>query len=137
MAEWLEGRPPIIQKLARSHPPYKLFLLKSTADETRGYPGQRVWVVSMNENGTVTVCVSKWFNRVGMERQVFGIKPEDLEECDLPLEGEIVGCGNLTTDDARAIIQNRATFAERIQEKNVEMLRFNKATAALDILGAS
>jgi len=43
------------------------------------------------DDGTIIVTVSGKYNFVMFERNVFGIKPEDLEECDLPSEGEKVG----------------------------------------------
>ena len=40
---------------------------------------------------TMTVMVSGQYNRVIFERQVFGIQPEGLEECDLPGKDEELG----------------------------------------------
>ena len=76
--EWLASRPEGIRNLALNFPPNRLFLLKST--------GQKVSPTSYNESGTITVLVSGDFNLVSFERRVFGIAPEDLEECDIPKE---------------------------------------------------
>ena len=53
--------------------------------------GHRVTMYSYSENGTVTVNVTGDYNVVVFERQVFGISPDDLEECDLPAPGEFLG----------------------------------------------
>lgn len=66
----------MVRDLCERFPPNRLFLLKST--------GQRVTIVSYFENGTLKVDVSASFNQVLFEREVFGISPDDLEECDLP-----------------------------------------------------
>ena len=53
--------------------------------------GQRVTLVSYSENGTVTVDVSAEWNLVTFQRQVFGVDPANLEECDLPDDDEPTG----------------------------------------------
>jgi len=53
--------------------------------------GSRVTLYSYSENGTLTVNVTGEYNAVIFDRQVFGIKPEDLEECDLPSAEETTG----------------------------------------------
>ena len=69
--EWVSTRPPIVQELCRKYPPDRLYLLNPS--------GQRVTIVSYSEDGSVTVNVSGLF----LDREVFGIDPNDLEECDL------------------------------------------------------
>ena len=76
--KWLEGRPPIIQDLCKKFPPDRLYLYKPT--------NHRVTLYSYSEDGTMTIVVSGDYNAVVFPRQVFGIKPEDLVECDLPGE---------------------------------------------------
>jgi hypothetical protein len=39
----------------------------------------------------MTVSVRGEFNLVSFERNVFGVKPEDLEECDLPSPDDSTG----------------------------------------------
>lgn len=81
--EWVSSLPPADQELCRRYPPDRLYLLKPT--------GQRVVLFSYNENGTVTVDVSvQWNSMFGVffDTRVFGINPSDLEECDLPPEGD-------------------------------------------------
>lgn len=80
---WAKRRPKVIKDLARRFKPWKLYLLKSS--------GHRVFPISFFENGTLTVAVTGRYNLINFERQVFGIKPEDLEECDLPGSDERVG----------------------------------------------
>lgn len=81
--EWLEGRPAIVREIAERLRPDKLYRLKTT--------GQRVTMYSINEDGTVTVDVTGRFNLIAFDRQVFGINPDDLEECDLPAPNELLG----------------------------------------------
>lgn len=89
-AEWVAGRPECVRVLCERLPPDRLYLLKSS--------GHRVTLHSYSENGTVTVNVTGDYNIVTFDRQVFGIKPEDLEECDLPPEGCMLG--TMLTEDA-------------------------------------
>jgi hypothetical protein len=86
-AKWLEERPPQIRAMAKKYPPNVLFRMKSS--------GHRVYMVSYEEDGTVTVAVTGKFNFVVQERNVFGIDPDDLEECDLPEPDEKLGSMNI------------------------------------------
>lgn len=81
--EWLSTRPQIIKDLAEKFPPNKLYLLKTS--------NHRVTIRSYVEDGTLTVNVSGEFNSIMFDRGVFGIKPEDLAECDLPKKDEKLG----------------------------------------------
>src|SRR5690242_8492171 len=81
--EWIATRPAEIQELAKQFPPYKLFLLKTTK--------HRCFVVSYAEDGTLRVQIDGRFNLITFSRQVFGINPKDLIECDLPPASEPVG----------------------------------------------
>lgn len=81
--EWVRTRPPVIQEMCALLPPDRLYLLKTS--------GNRVTLISYSEDRTVTVAVTGEYNVVAFERQVFGIKPEDLEECDLPTDDEPMG----------------------------------------------
>ncbi len=94
--EWLKSRPPVIQELYAKCPADRLYLLKTS--------GHRVTIFSYSEGGTLTVTVSGDFNQVMFERNVFGIKPEDLEECDLPGPGEEVGVALKTQEEVDAYL---------------------------------
>lgn len=98
-AEWLAERPERIRAVAQRFEPWKLYRLKSS--------NHRVTVVSFDQpkdesqSVTLKVHVSGDFNLVAFERTVFGILPEDLEECDLPGSGEPVGSANLDPESLR------------------------------------
>lgn len=92
---WVESRPGPVQKMIASHPPDRLYQMKST--------GQRCTLYSYAENGTVTVEITGEFNFVAFSRSVFGIDLNDLVECNLPPKDEVVGDvaeeAGLTQDD--------------------------------------
>lgn len=81
-AEWIKSRPPVIQAMCEKLWPNRLYRLKTT--------NQRVTLYSYSENGTVTVNITGEYNLTDFDTHVFGINPEDLEECDLPTE-ELLG----------------------------------------------
>src|SRR5262245_21743504 len=95
---WAESRPDVVRDLALRFRPWKLYRMKST--------GHRVLLYSINENRTATVDVLGKYNIVSMERRVFGVDPDDLEECDLPKEGEPVGV-YLTEEEQRLMVNRR------------------------------
>ncbi len=82
-AQWVALRPKVIQDMCEQFPPYNLYRLKNT--------GRRVTLHSYSEDNTLSVNVTGEYNSLMFDRHVFGIKPEDLEECDLPSEGEQLG----------------------------------------------
>lgn len=83
--EWVASRPEAVRDVAERFEPWSLYRLKGS--------GSRVTVYSFQETEpvTMTVNVSGQFNAVMFERQVFGVKPEDLEPCDLPADDEPLG----------------------------------------------
>ena len=81
--QWVRKLPKKARALAERFDIWTLYRLKSSGD--------RVTLHSFNDDGTITVIVSGKFNLVMFERQVFGIAPDDLEECDLPAADEPVG----------------------------------------------
>jgi hypothetical protein len=81
--QWVESRPPKIQALCKRLPPDRLYLMRST--------GQRVTLAAYNEDGTVRVDVTGHFNFLAFDRTVFGISPDDLEECDFPPSDQPIG----------------------------------------------
>lgn len=94
--EWVASRPKIIQDLCRRFPPYNLYYLKD--------PGQKVTISSYFRDGTLKVNVTGEYNAVMFDREVFGIKPEDLEECDLPNASESVGTCLTEKEDVEEFI---------------------------------
>jgi hypothetical protein len=92
--DWVSSRPSVVQDLCRRYPPDRLYSMKPN--------GQRVTLVSYFEDGTVKVNVSAQWNFVTFERQVFGVDPADLEECDLPTADEMTGALLETEVDVRS-----------------------------------
>jgi len=74
--DWVKTRPKVIQKLCERFPPDKLY-------QILGH-GHRATIYSYEEDGTMTVNVTGEYNLVVCDRQVFGVKPSDIKECDLP-----------------------------------------------------
>jgi hypothetical protein len=111
--EWVDSRPAVVKGIAERLRPDKLYRMKSTR--------QRVTMHSINENGTVTVDVTGRFNLIDFDRQVFGIDPDDLEECDLPTAGESVGtlCNE---EEADALIASRIAMLHREGKQHNEAL---------------
>lgn len=93
---WAESRPPIVQALIRSHPPGRLYRIKTS--------GHRATLYAYDEDGTIKVHVTGKYNLVAFDRTVFGVKPEDLEECELPGPGEILGTALTEDEDVNALI---------------------------------
>lgn len=81
--DWVNSRPPSVRSALAGKDPWTLYHMKST--------GHRVALYSASEDGTLTVTVSGKYNAVLMERNVFGISPDDLTECDAPGADEPVG----------------------------------------------
>lgn len=113
--KWLKKRPPHVRAIAEKYPPNRLYRLKTT--------GHRVTVYSLREGKggavTMTVNITAEYNLVDFERQVFGIDPNDLEECDLPAPGEPLGCIiNHPTDLKRYIKQLRAKHGITIKGRD-------------------
>ena len=79
---WLESRPESVRRIAAVYTPDKLYRMSS---------GHRCTIYSYSEDGTVTVTVDGRFNVVAFSRNVFGIDPSTLVECDVPAPGEPLG----------------------------------------------
>ncbi len=94
---WVAGLDAHVRAVAERFDPWSLYRLKPS--------NHRVTIVSFGEaedqSVTLTVCVSGDWNAVMFERNVFGIKPEDLEPCELPGPDEPTGAilhGDEVTD---------------------------------------
>lgn len=110
--EWVAGRPPVIQEMIAKHPINRLYRMAST--------GHRVFIIAYDEGGTVRVAVTGRFNAVMFERQVFGVDPKTLVECDLPGPGEPVGAVLTEQADIDAYIEKTRPFImkRRAQQEN-------------------
>jgi hypothetical protein len=103
-AAWVAERPMTIREMVLKYgfSPWKLYLLKTS--------GHRVIIHSFDKPAdgappTLKVIVSGEYNFVAFERTVFGILPEDLEECDLPGPEERVGSANMTVDEVHTVMR--------------------------------
>lgn len=92
--KWVEERPESIREVARKFEPWTLYQM--FADD--GKPLSRVTILSIAEpdppkypTPTMTVAIRGQFNLTMSERDVFGIPPHRLVECDLPAPGERLG----------------------------------------------
>lgn len=90
---WLAERPANVRVVAERFDPWTLYRMKSTK--------RRVVIVAFDEganDGKVTLKVGVYgeFNFVVMERVVFGVDPDDLEECAIP--GIHEPCGSMDID---------------------------------------
>jgi hypothetical protein len=99
--EWVRSRPEAVRKIAEKIYPWKLYRLKTS--------GHRVTLYSIDEQKdntepTLRVNVSGDFNFLSFERTVFGIKIDDLEECDLPGPDEKLGSMDLPIDVVKALL---------------------------------
>ena len=100
--EWVSERPKAVRETLQRYDlkPWKLYRLHGS--------GHRVTLYSVDEpeDGsppTLKVDVSGRFNLLAFDRRVFGIKPEDLEECDLPSEDAPLG-SILSGDEVSAAV---------------------------------
>jgi len=107
--EWLSEREmlPHVEAVARKYPPWKLFRLADS--------GHRCHVIGYSEilggdKVTLQVAITGRFNLINFGRRVFGVKPEDLTECELPGPDEPVG--TTMTDDEQFLY---------INEKRIEL----------------
>lgn len=104
-AKWVAERPEPIRKVAERFNPWSLYRPKTG--------GHRVTLYSLYEveDGTVqmTVLVTGQYNVVAFERNVFGINPDDLEECELPPPDEPVGSADIPIERVKELMQKEAS----------------------------
>lgn len=95
--EWdafVAGLPPVVKALCEKLPPDRLYRLNTT--------GQRGMIHSYSEDGTVTMNFPAEFNPCSIfPLQVFGLDPNDIEECD-DLRRGLLTLGDLPDFDAGA-----------------------------------
>lgn len=82
-AEFVANLPENIRPIAERLDCWTLYRLRET--------GQRVIIYSFQDDATVTVAILGKFNRQLHDAMVFGISPDELEECDLPAPDEPLG----------------------------------------------
>ena len=97
--DWVAERPDAVRLVAERFNPWTLYRLTTT--------GHRVSLYSFGETEdggvTMTVDVLGRFNVVAFERRVFGIDPDDLVECDLPADDEMLGSADMDPQDAMSM----------------------------------
>ncbi len=81
--EWVASRPPIVRDICLKYPFDRLYRIKAS--------GNRGTIYSVSEDGTLTLIVDGTYCRVLFAKNVFGLHPEDIEECDLPGPDEELG----------------------------------------------
>ena len=119
--DWVQSRPESVRSVASKLFPWKLYRQKSS--------GHRVTVQAFDEqlDGKVTlrVMVGGEFNLVAFERSVFGVDPEDLEECDLLASGEALGSANLSVEQCRKILDRL------VDGEDCMLIRFTHSTMSI------
>jgi hypothetical protein len=115
-AKWTATLPDFVRVVAEKLPPWKLYRMTDT--------GHRVYILSYDE-GTdgkayLRVNVSGRYNSLDIEREVFGVDPESLEECELPAEGERVGVRLETQEEIEKYIDEvrPMVMAQRNRDNN-------------------
>ena len=88
--KWVAQRPTVVRNLCKRFPPNRLYRLRNT--------GQRVTISAYREDGTLRVEVSGQYNLTPFNTEVFGVTPDDMQECELPASDEPVGA--MLTDPA-------------------------------------
>ena len=74
---WVNTRPPVVQRMCRSHPPNRLY--KDTVT------GNVVVVKGYNEAGTLTLLyITPMAMLTGIVGKVIGVDPDQVEETDAP-----------------------------------------------------
>lgn len=102
--DWVAQRPPRIREVATRFNTWTLYRMKST--------GHRVLIHAFNEDMDeskvlLTVAVLGTYNAVAFDRLVYGVDPDDLEECELPAKDEVLG----------------AMFSQEQVEENLDVIR--------------
>ena len=105
--EWVSTRPEVVQDLCRRFPPDRLYRI--------GDDGSRGTIYSYSENGTITLSVTGQYNRIMFDRNVFGLDPNTLHECDLPGPDEELGAALTEREDID-------TYLDMMREKHPGLL---------------
>jgi hypothetical protein len=86
--EWTASRPEAVRLVAERYDPWTLYTLPLGSGSKKLCRNTR-WLLVFSL--LCRVVVTGEFNLVTHERSVFGIDPDDLEECDLPGADEPLG----------------------------------------------
>ncbi len=81
--EWVAERPPVVREICLKYPFDRLYRIKSSGDKGT--------IHSVSEDGTLTMNIDGTYCRVMFAKNVFGLHPEDIEECELPGPDEELG----------------------------------------------
>lgn len=113
--KWLKSRPRTIQKLCQKCPPDRLYRIRDT--------GERCYIVAYSEDRTIRVAITGKYNYTMIDKTVFGLLPEDLEECDGPEPDEKIG----TVFTEQKDIDNYIDLLKKIHEHDKKKtIRNNK-----------
>lgn len=113
--QWVASRPPVVRELAKKFPADRLYRIKKSGDRGK--------ISAYNEDGTITLAVDGTFCWVMFAKNVFGLHPDDIEECDLPGPDEKLGDFSAESEENRAYVDN--VFIPAVQAK-VRAMRRNK-----------
>lgn len=81
---WVESLPvEAAKEAARKILPWKLYRIKGE--------GPRMALIGVWNDGTCQMAIRGEWNLVAFERNVFGVNPDDLVECELPAPDELLG----------------------------------------------
>ncbi len=95
--EWIDMRPQHLRSGIQALPPWKLYRMSSSGHRVTLYSydeckcGGREIHEDCEGGLSLTVSVTGQFNRVKFSRNVFGILPRELTECELPASDERLG----------------------------------------------
>lgn len=94
--KWVKSLPPKARATGERFNPWTLYLMAETA--------HRVTIASFADDGTISVAVTGQYNDgILFDRRVFGVAPDELEECDIPPEGEALMTPAEARDNMEAI----------------------------------
>jgi hypothetical protein len=104
--KWVADRPDNVRAVAERFDPWTLYWHEKTK--------QRVFVIGFDEvekpgqavKVTLRVGVSGEYNLVTHERQVFGLDPDELVECDLPKDDEQLGSMDLPVEVCKSLLND-------------------------------
>jgi hypothetical protein len=96
---WVASRPPSVRRVAERFWPNRLYRMRDSRCRVT------IYAFDEHEDGSVTlkVDVTGEYNLVAFERRVFGVSPDNLEECELPKDGEQLGSLDMNPDQFKRL----------------------------------